>query len=558
MAGFNLADILAQAGEMQSIIRGDTKKTEQTQEQTQALREEQVQAAQSMVGLSVDQARIEGKQKLQLEARKKATMDTFGVDILDPENRIAYLAREQAAAVDETIANSKRAAELRNTSLYDSPLEYLMARPFASRNDLAAENATQRAVVIDKALDDLNNQVQSTVKTQAAIQEAWTVDQQTNHLSQIALTAADKVRQLQINQNTAYTNDLKVLRDMGAEDIKNSTNAYTLKRQAEQFDAIRAEHRAALEARKSTKKADAANLEEYMRMYNLGAKELGKQTFTDPAQFTALLKYNKDMVEAVVTKGSERGIDVNNPDAQTVPSYVARSAGESVMVLAQVGGTLPTSAERTAAYLAETRSLTGQKLTKEQGGKKITGDQMVGGINSSIYGSVTADEKGNKVTTSGSLAQMQQNVENDLNGGRTKNIYRAPDVATVAAATPRLTQEKWWKEIIQPASLTAPSPTGDQVMKQAKLALQSGTLTPEEAADGISTYFKAATLINITNEQYQRVGLPTPKAYPVIVDKGPSYFMPGARRIGSIDLMDDKKVLQNLMATTPQRVNFNK
>lgn len=550
MASFNLADVLSQASEFQNLIRSDEAKVKQTQEQTQALKQEQVSAAEKMIGISVDQARIEGEQKLQFEDRKKATAAAFGTDILSPENRLAYLAREQAAAVDETIANSKRASELRDMNLFDSPLDYLMARPFAGRNDAAAANASDRAAFIDKSIDNLNAQTQATVQSQKAIQETWNKDQQANQLEMVANTAAEAVRNLKITQNTGYINDLKVLRGMSEEDIKNSTNAYTLGRHEQEFQARMADHAANRDARIAAKKADASNLVEYMRMYNLGAKELGKQVFTDPAQFTALMKYNKDMVESVVAKGSERGIDPANPDAQTVPSYVARTPGESIMTLAQVGGTLPASAERMTAYLANTQSEVQQKLVKEQGGKKITGDQMVGGVNAAIFGATTADEKGNKQTSKGSLVAMAANVETNLAGDKVKNIYRAPDVATVAEANPNLTNTKWYQSIIMPASLTSPSPTGDQVLKQAKLAITAGDLKPEEAAAGIATYFKAATLTNIVNEQYNRVGIPTPKSYNVAVDSGPSYFLPGARRSSVVDLMDEKKVLHSLMATT--------
>lgn len=549
MAGFNLADIMTQAAEFQTLLRGDTAKAKVSQEESQALRNEQINAADTMVKLSVEQARTEGEQKLETAKRAKATGEAFGVDILDPNNRIAYLASEQAAAVDSAIYNSKRAEALRDTSLFDSPLEYMMARPFADRNDQAAAEAAKRVTLIDKSIDDLNTQAQATVKTQASIQEAWTTEMQATALEQVALTAAQNVRQLKLNQNTAYITDLKTLQGMEADQIKVGVDSYKLVRHEQEFNARMEELAASREARKASAKGEKVALSEYMRMYNLGAKELGKQVFTDPVQFTALLKFNKDMVEAVVAKGSERGIDPMNPEAQTVPSYVARTPGESVFVLKQVGGTLPASAERTTAYLAEMNSSVQQRLVKEAGGKKITGDQVISGINGAVYGSQVEDAKGNKSKVAGTQAQMLANMEQDLQGGRIKNIYRAPDTATIAATTPSLTKELWWQAIVMPASLTSPTPAADQIMKQAQLAISNKSVTLEQAADGIATYYKAAILANNVNEQYQRVGLETPKNYPTVVSGGMDAWTSKGTGV-QIDMIDPNQIKHRLMLNT--------
>lgn len=554
MAGFNLADILAQAGEMQSIIRGDTKKAEQTQEQTQALREEQVQSAKSMSDLSVDQARIEGNQKLQLEARKKATMDTFGVDILDPENRIAYLAREQAAAVDESIANSKRAAALRNTSLYDSPLEYLMARPFASRNDLAAENATQRAVVIDKAIDDLNSQVQSTSTTNKAVQEAWTVDQQTNHLSQVALTAADAVRTLKINQNTALISDLKVLRDMKAEDIKNSTSAYVLKRQAEQFDAMRAEAQQRTAMHKDAKVKEKASANEQLALYNLGADIVGKSKIHDPVEFERMLKGPmKDIIAKVMSKGMETGLDLRDVTPQVSQRImIAPTPGESVVALGEVKGSLGPSAERVSALLSAAQQSTLQRLRGASTTAKITKDDLAVGVNRELIGGFvpSADGKG-KTAVVGVIASMQANVEQDAYGGKIRNIYSIPSPETVATSKPELVAAKGWDAIVVPATNAAPNgqPKASHVMKQAQLAVLQGALSINEAADFVHTYYSAGSLATSVAEQHARVGIPPIQSYNVLIDS--------AGGLKKINMFDEARIKHALMSTTLKGATSN-
>lgn len=548
MAGFNLADVLSAVADFQQNLMGDKATTAKTLEENQALQQQQIDSTKQVLANATAQSELESAQKLEMEKRKKATAQVFGTDILDPNNRIAVLAREQQAAQDEFIQNSRRAAELKDITLTESPLDYFLARPFAFRHDEAAVAAAGKAQFIDKAIMDINQQTQATVQTQTAINQTFTADMAARKLENLALTAAEQVRTLKMNQNVSYLNDLKTLRGMDEASIKNSIDAYKLVRHEQEFNARMEEMAAAREARKAAGKQEKLALTEYMAMYNFGAKELGKPIFTDAAQFTAMLKYNKDMVEQVASVGMGRGIDPANPEAQTVPSFVARTPGESVMTLRAVKGTLPSSAERTAAYLAAEQSAAQEKVLKSSTTGKITGDQVVAAINQNALGGIVSDGK-TKKEIKGTAQQMQENMEQDLYGGRVKNIYRAPDVNTVADVTPELTRTKWWSEIIAPAANTSPSPTADQVMKQAAIAVKEGKLKPEEAAAGIASYFKAATAANVTNEQYLRVGLPVPKAYNVIISGGMDAWTSRGTGV-SIDMLKEDQIKHRLMLST--------
>lgn len=138
MASVNLADVMNQIGEFQKTMQADRTTAANSLEENRRLGEERVAAAQTLVDLSTKQTQIENDQKLQMEERKKATADAFGVDILDPNNRLVMLASEQAAQIDNYIQRSKRAQNLIDMNMFDSPLDYFLVRPFAHRDINAA------------------------------------------------------------------------------------------------------------------------------------------------------------------------------------------------------------------------------------------------------------------------------------------------------------------------------------------------------------------------------------------------------------------------------------
>lgn len=554
MAGLDLASILGQIGDLQSVLRGDQKQVEKTVEQNQALRSEQINAATSMIGNTVEQARIEGDQKLRMEERKAATARAFGTDILDPDNRLAYLASEQAAALDDAIANSKRAAELRDTTLFSNPLEYLVNRPFATRNDDAAAAAKIRADIIDKGIDDLNTQSQSTIQTQAAINQTFTAEQQKLQLEAVAATAADKVRQLQLQQNTQYLNELKVLREVPIEVIRQGVTGYNLQATAEQRALVLEESRLNREARLAAKKTEAKSASEQMAIFNAGAKLMGKQQYTDPVQFAEMLKTKVGSAVAgpIMNVGLSALVDqqysVENK-VQIQPA-ISRNTGEALRLLADTRGQLAPSAERTASSMGTLFNSTKAELLRNDKDGKLTPDQVVTAVNEKLYGKVVPNKdpkkQGEKVP--GLIEVMQANMDADISGGQIKNIYRAPAAAVIADLRPDLTVEPFWKALVVPATNLSPAPSADQLYKQAKIAVANKTLTVDQAAEGIATYYKVATLANNANEQYQLLGIPMQKSYVATIDTERGLF--GGKTLKTMDTLDVQKIKHELVLGT--------
>ena len=540
MAAFDLADILSTITQYTKGVGQERKVTEGRIDQNEALRQQGVEALKTVATLEEELATTDLQQKLEMEARKKATAKTFGVDILDPENRIAILAREQAAAVDEALARSTRANELVDLNFFDNPLEYMAVRPFAGRHQDAAVRATAKAKILDQAITDLNEQTQATIQTQAAITTELTNDEAAKRAQLVRIKADEAVRVATINRNNAYLEDISRLRALDGEAIKWNAEAYKMKRHEQEFQARMAEMAATRKEREERRKQEKDDLAYLMLRYNLGSGLVGRPVAVNPNDFQNLLKYNKNHVVELVNLGETVWIDPANPGKAV--GQIAPTPGAAQTTLEYFKGQLPQSAQRVSEFLRNESSLAKATLQNTVKGK-ITQDQLVEQMNAQIIGK-QATKDGKSVVVPGTVTAMYKDVETDPNG-LTKNIYRAPDAATMLKAIPNLAKLPGYKEILNPAVVASgPSPTVQSMMAQAKLSVQEGKLKPEQAAQFISSYYGNALDVNNTNEKYQMVGLPVPKHYQAKI-KG-EYSLTG-QTIETIDATNYTKVLHHLM-----------
>lgn len=544
MATSDLAEILGTISQYIKGIGQDKQTTQGMIDDNEKLRQQGVEALKTAATLEEDLAKTDLQQKLEMESRKKATAQTFGVDILDPNNRIAMLAREQAAAIDESLARSSRANELLDLNYFDNPLEYMAIRPFAGRHQEAAARSATKAQLLDKAITDLNQQAQATVQTQAAITTELTNDEAAKRAELARLKADEAVRVASVNRNNAYLEDLQRLRSLDGEAIKWNAEAYKLKRHEQEFNARMAEMAAARKERAEKKKQEKDDLNYLMMRYNLGAELVGRPKSINQTDFQNLIKYNKNHVVELANLGESVWVDPANP-VKTV-GQIAPTPGNAQVTLEYFQGKLPASAERTAKYLQAESSLAKQSLQAETKGK-ITQDMIAERINSQVVGkAVTKD--GKSVVVPGSARTMYEDVETNPNG-MTKNIYRAPDVNVMTSAIPGLTKLPGYKEILVPASVASgPSPTVQSMIDQAKLSISEGKLKPEQAAQFIASYYGNALDVNNTNEQYLKVGLGTPKQYNVKIKTGYGTF---TANIEQLDATNYQKVLKSLMVKEP-------
>lgn len=523
-----------------SQVVGDSEKLSQENE---LLRGQQEDAARLMQELAVQQTGRESDLALEREKRKAAVTDIFNVDLTNPDNQLAYLAREQAAAVRESNERAKEAQNLTDMGISDSPLDYMISRPFAFREAQASTAAAKRAEVLDKAIGELNTQVPAAVKVQDSIMQTFTEADAKRNAEITALKAADQVRELQLKNNTAYLNDLKAIQGIAAQDFDMTVTKYRL---IEETKLRSLQMEEMIEKRKE-RKADKLALEESMSWYNAGAKALNRPTFTDPLQFAASYKRDPKQFNDIINHG---GMFVGNPDAQT---FVARSPGAAQVHLETVRGSLPPSAARVSDFLQMETNFAKQDLVKAGG--KLTAEAVAQAANIKMLGGeVTSEDGKTKKKATGTVRDLLNNVEQDLAGGKVKNIYGAPALAVVQTVVPQLKEMKGFEDVIVPAALaTQGTPTADAVMKQAALSIREGKLGVEEAATITQNYFKAVVLANNANEQYQRVGLPPQVGYKALV-ADPVL----KNEFESIDVMNDTARVKHMLVRATTAAKFGR
>ena len=508
----DLAQILTGINSYVNSVGVDKANTADLLTQNAELRQKSIEAMGTAAQLEQEANAHDIQQALTMEKRKKAVADAFGVDMLDPNNRVAMLAREQAATMDEYLAQTSRAAELMQMNIFDDPLQYMVQRPFVARNIQAAAAAKDKAAVIDKAIMDLNQQSQASVQTQAAINENLNADEAEKRAQILKIKAEDAIRAAQIGKNDALVKDIKTLQGMTEEQLRWAAEAWKLKRHDEEFRMRMEEARAAREARAKEKKSTEDQYQYQLMRYNLGAEMLGRSKAQNVEDLKSIFKFgNKKQIAEIIELGETVWIDPTDPTGTTRLMQLDRTPGRSKLILDELGGKLPASAAPVSALLDQQRDLAVQTLQRE-GVTKITPDALAAQINKQLLGSVDKEGK-NKKVTEGLLKTMMTNREQSV--GKLDNIYKAPSAEVIGNAVPALSASPLWLNIINSSQYaeSTKSPSVDAMLKQGALSIREGKAKPEEVADFISTYFSTANRINSSTNQYQLVGLPVPTAY---------------------------------------------
>lgn len=502
----DLAQILGQLSSFAANIGGQKEAVQQQVQQNQQIRQASVDALSEIGDLQVEANRMESAQKLEGEKRKKAVADAFNVDMLDPTNRVAYLAREQAAELDASLAQSRRASELLNMNVFDNPLSYMVERPFAFKHAQEAEAAKGRANMLDKAIDDLNMQAQQSVQTQKAINTEFTIDEAENQAKLVRMQADEAIRVAQLNKSNAYISDLKTLQGLDKAALDAHTEAYKIKNHEREFQMRMDELRANREARAKLKQTEEeAQIYAYEK-YNLGADMMGKAKMGNMAEFQMAYKKNPKFVQEIIQRGETVYVGLSEAgQPQVVDGRIARTPGEVIAALKQSKGSIAPSAEKLASTYQDQYSVAVQELRK-QGLTKITEEDVAAQVNKQMMGWTESLSGGKSKVHEGLIKRMASNAEQDWGGS--KNVFKAPAPEVIAQVVPALTQEPGWNEIAKRAALVSPTPKVADMIAQSRFAVLEGKLSVEQAAGFIASYYKGALQANSVNERYSRYAIP--------------------------------------------------
>lgn len=502
----DLAQILTGISEYAAGVGQQKKQVKVAQASNQDLAQQSIEAIGRIGDMKVQADKMNSEQALENENRKRAVASAFNVDMLDPENRIAALARQQAAEVDLALSQSRRASELNQMNIFDDPLSYMVQRPFAYRHAAEASAAAGRVQILDSAIDKLNTQAQQSVKTQAAINTEFTVAEAENQAKLVRMQADEAVRAAQMNKNISLIQDLKTLQGLDKQSLDAYTDAYKLKRHEQEFQARMEEMRLNREARGKAKKTEEEAQVYAFEKYNLGADLMGKAKMGNMAEFQMLYKKNPKFVQEIITRGEDVYVQTTEAGGPVrVDGRIARTPGEVIAALKQTRGNIIASAEKLQATYQDQYTRAVRELSKG-GLTKITEEDIAAQVNKQLMGYTEPMSKGKVKVHEGLIKQMSQNVEQDWGGS--PNIFRAPSPNVVGTVVPALVAEAGWEQIVKPASIAKPNPTVSDMMAQSKFAVLEGKLSVEQAAGFMASYYKGAMLANSANERYSRYAIP--------------------------------------------------
>ena len=521
----NIADVMQEIASAQSATQSNQATSSKIDAENQGMYDDLIRSVTQINSLQQDQTAIDSAQALQGEQRKVATANAFGTDILNPDNRIVYLANERAAAVDEAIARSKRASDLASTTIWDDPLAYLVQRPFLQREAAGADVAANRAKMIGDEIQNLNSNTQTTLKTQEALNTQFTA-KEAEIVGQLKLLEGkDLIARAKIVKNGELQKDLADDYKFTEERVNWSLKAYDLGLKQEQWLEVRERRKAMQEA----KVAEKLGMEQLLQVYNVGRKRMNQPTMDSVAEFTVAMK------NPVLQKQFAQVIDFAMPYAtlpEEAPTVYGGSVGEATVVMDTFSARLPQTAQSTQNFL----SYLGQKSLEElktqaATGKKITLEDKVAATNRIAMGQVVVDPKTKKEkVVNGEIQRMASDVEADLDS-RTPNIYKAPSPALMqqafASKQGTVVQSPLWNEVVAPLAAVVQNPSAEQIAKQALLKVSEGKVSPEVAAKFVSDYFSTAAQLNNSLQQYQTAGLPTQRTYNAVVTRPKVGFKEG-------------------------------
>lgn len=244
-------------------------------------------------------------------------------------------------------------------------------------------------------------------------------------------------------------------------------------------------------------KADATDAQ-MVNWYNQGAAALGQKPI-DSNKILAMAKAGGSVsqtVQALIVSGMQSD--------SMGKSIIAPTPGQAAMVMLHSNSPLATvnpAVKPVVDLLDNTmRGVQNPTLAAQLGVDKNKPDTIVSAVNSQLKPV---------------LDRMSSNIRVD----DTSNIYQAPDMVTLGKSA-AVQQTVFYQKVLQPliaaGGLNTTNP--NQIMSFASDAMNKGTISMNDAVNGISTLFNAAAAINNQTKDYTRFGLPPQSLYRTQID----------------------------------------
>lgn len=500
MAGFDLANILSEAMNLQ----GD--QTRQAQQQTDLLNQA-ASMSQEQANLVGEAGRLQSQAELvnlqgQLDTQKKRVQaaNAFGTNVGDASDIITQLGlqmREQA--IELTQAQAEAANLEANADLLTNPgmwlVDLLQGDAIRGRRDaLASQFDTTQ-----KLAQGLNAATQATVQTQNAITETLSAASIKDAADAKAKLAEADALNASIQGKKYGADAIGVMREVGARNFNTSVQAYQLQtddaRWKEGFK-LRQLQFESLQADRQARKDQKAYYTDATLQINTYRERIGLPPVT----------------EQQVTQRLDRGDTIGQQmrDQQTSgwkllergeANLFGDTPAETLSRLQRDQPQLPASYSQASSILSDARTLMEQRISEES--LDPTFDKNL--LKDPQYRSRKYDEAVRTLA-----ATQQKDIKHGAN-----NPYQSLPISTVLTeAEGKIGSLNFQEKVLQTLSSTGQDdPAPDILVAQAAAAIAAGDITISEAREGIVDFYQTSNALKNSTGGFLQLGLPVAKSY---------------------------------------------
>ncbi len=437
--------------------------------------------------VAVNDQALKGAQQAQDATRQFAA--GAGTDIQSPDNILIGLGQKLRQQVELAQKTQQVIQQKQSVNIVDHPVDWLTGQLTLKQDYQTYNNAADAANLTSDNIKSLTEATDEVQRTQLSLAQKITDASRTAAANATIAQATKEKAAANENQLGHEVTIAGIIQKNTAEQAKAAQEQFGLYMQGEQFKQEQAKfaiykQQVSLEAANARLKAadtkDKADVEaKLLAQYNIGANALGYPQ-----------ESNWKLIEAKAALG---GTDATRISAAMESGGTTIIAGGSPRVTATPGGAAELIAAKVYPRANDPMFSPMKKFLSDTFSQELAAQPAVKG------------REGLAVqATNAAVAVATKNyTDNAVAPG---SFYAPPAISSITAAQ-SVQSTDWYKKVLSTSGkdLTTAAPT--PIIKLTTAAVESGVLTPEQAARGVAEFYGQAVAINNLTNRYAQVGI---------------------------------------------------
>lgn len=490
MADFNIADLIAAAGQQSALINSTNSKLSAISDQTGTLADSIVAAMSTGTdgrGNTALSAQTELLGKLDAQQRKQEFRAAIGDDPTTAAMISTQLASTYTQALQKGLQQQQAVAEKEQVGLFDNPIQFLWNQVTLPDERNAANATLGVAKTAATGLQTVNTLMDERSKLEneyAITLSKASIDSQVQGIKS-DITARAAQTSMQALQSQAHM--LSTVMQAGEVQVQNITQVLSAKNQAAHLAISQGEY--AMQKQKfnewmtenQEKKEFASQLTSW---YNAGASTVGREPLTtDKVQL--LLKSGGSIAKeaAAYIEAGYNSLSAKTQKLGNTPSYVAE-------FLETTRNTVPSSAEYAGKIFQAGRDAVRNEVSagRLKENNKEGAAQL---FDKAVYAK---------------LAEYQ----NGIKYSDASNPYILPP-PSILKESPDIAQSSLFTKVIAPNNIPDSDP--NKIISAGIQAYLEGKISYRDFSNGVGLYYSKGMLANNVFRQFDKFGMPTQTKY---------------------------------------------